>query len=66
MTIDEIYNDELISVRSYNLCKSNDLNNILDLKEYYYKYKSFQRLRNCGKKSNDELINLCRSFHSTW
>lgn len=59
MTIDEIYRTEKISVRSYHVCKSYSLNSVTDLKIYYYKYKSFFRLRNCGAKSNDELIKLC-------
>ena len=59
MTIEEIYKKEEISVRSYNVCKYNELHSVSDLKKYYYKYKSFEKLRNCGRKSNEELIEIC-------
>jgi len=62
MTIDEIYRKEEISVRSYHVCKYNNLNSIKNLKEYYYKHKSFSKLRNCGRKSNEELIEICNKF----
>lgn len=62
MTIDEIYKNEEISVRSYHICKYNELNSISDLKKYYYKNKSFEKLRNCGRKSNEELIELCNKY----
>ncbi len=62
MTIDEIYKKEEISVRSYHVCKYNNLNSVKDLKEYYYKRKSFDNLRNCGRKSNEELIEICNKY----
>ena len=66
MTIDEIYKTEKISVRSYHVCKSYSLNSIIDLKNYYYKYESFFRLRNCGVKSNNELIELCNQYQTEY
>ena len=62
MTLDNIYRKEEISVRSYNICKDNNLNSIKDLKEYFYKRKSFYSLRNCGRKSNEELIEICKKY----
>jgi len=62
MTIDEIYKKEEISVRSYHVCKYNNLNSVKDLKEYLYKRKSFENLRNCGRKSNEELIEICNKY----
>jgi len=62
MTIDEIYKKEEISVRSYHVCKYNELNSISDLKKYYNKNKSFEKLRNCGRKSNEELIEICSKY----
>ena len=60
MTIDEIYRDKKISVRSYHVCKYNDLHTIQDLKEYYFKHKSFDKIKHCGRKSNEELIEICK------
>ncbi|EDM45727.1 hypothetical protein SCB49_07957 [unidentified eubacterium SCB49] len=62
MIIDDIYRKEEISVRSYRVCKNNKLNSINDLKEYYFKHKSFDKLRNCGRKSNEELIEICNRY----
>ncbi|MCK8482253.1 sigma factor-like helix-turn-helix DNA-binding protein [Psychroserpens algicola] len=62
MTIDEIYRKEEISVRSYHVCKYNNLNSVKDLNEYYFKHKSFDKLRNCGRKSNEELIEICNKY----
>ena len=62
MTLDEIYRKEEISVRSYHVCKDNNLNSVKDLKEYYFKHKTFGKLRNCGRKSNEELIEICNIY----
>src|SRR5690554_6534112 len=65
MTIDEIYKNEEISVRSYNVCRYNGLNSIDKLKEYYLTNSSFEKLRNCGRKSNEELIEVCKKYQTT-
>jgi len=66
MTIDEIYKKEEISVRSYHVCKYNELHSVSDLKKYYYKNKSFEKLRNCGRKSNEELIDICNKYQDEY
>ncbi|WP_347174614.1 hypothetical protein [Polaribacter uvawellassae] len=62
MTIDEIFKKEEISARSYHVCKDSRLNSVKELKEYYYKRKSFIHLQNCGRKSNEELIEICNKY----
>lgn len=62
MTIDDIYMNDDISVRSYNICKYNGLTNIEDVQKHYSKYGSFYNLRNCGRKSNEELIEICNKY----
>ena len=66
MTIDEIYKKEEISVRSYHVCKYNELHSVSDLKKYYYKNKSFEKLRNCGRKSDEELIDICNKYQDEY
>jgi hypothetical protein len=66
MTIYEIYKKEEISVRSYHVCKYSNLNTIKDLKEYLYKRKSFENLRNCGRKSSEELIEICNKYQGEY
>ena len=63
MTIDEIYKKGNLSIRSYHVCKYNDIETIFDLKKYFIKYKSFVKFRNCGRKSDEELIKLCNSYY---
>lgn len=64
MTIEEIHKAKKISVRTYNICKSNDLNTISEIKDFYLKNKSFEKLQNCGRKSNMELIGICVRYFS--
>lgn len=59
MKIDELYYFEGISNRSYNVCKNNDLDDLIEILKYYRDNGNFESLKNCGKKSNQELINLC-------
>jgi hypothetical protein len=63
MTIDEIYKKGNLSIRSYHVCKYNEIETIFDLKKYFIKYKSFVKFRNCGRKSDEELIKLCNSYY---
>lgn len=63
MTIDEIYKKGNLSIRSYHVCKYNDIQTIFDLKKYFKKHKSFIKLKNCGRKSDEELIRLSNSYY---
>ena len=63
MTIDEIYKKGNLSIRSYHVCKYNNIETIYDLKGYFVKNKSFTKFRNCGRKSDEELIKLCNSYY---
>lgn len=62
MTLEEINIIYDISVRTYNLCLSNDLISKERIVDYYVKNKNFLGVRGCGKKSNEELIELCEIF----
>jgi hypothetical protein len=61
MNLLAIYNQGLLSVRSYNVCANNGLLD-LDLIQGYFKvHGTFLKLRNCGAKSNKELESLCEN-----
>ncbi|MFV5701854.1 sigma factor-like helix-turn-helix DNA-binding protein [Flavobacterium sp. XS2P12] len=62
MTIDEIYKNENISVRSYNVCRYNGLETLKEIIEFYRENRSFNKLRNCGKRSNEELTELYNKY----
>lgn len=58
-TIDELIQQRLISVRTHNVCRNNNLLTIEDLRSYFDKHsKSFLGLRNCGRKSCFELSSV--------
>jgi len=62
MTIDEVYKNGHLSVRSYNVCIYNNIKTDFDLIKYFSNHKTFKQLRNCGEKSNTELIQLSSKF----
>lgn len=53
--IGSLFQEGRLSTRSYNVCKSNNLNSIEDLLKYYIKFSSFLNLEDSGKKTNFEL-----------
>jgi hypothetical protein len=59
MDINEIYHSEDISIRTFNICKNNDLKDLTAILKHYRDNKTFENLKNCGKKSNYELTALC-------
>lgn len=66
MTIDEIYKKGEISIRSYHACKYNEIDTIQELVEFFEEFKSFLKFRNCGKKSNEELIDICNKYQDEY
>ena len=62
MTIEEIYYSEGISIRSFNVCNDNDIKDLTAILKHYRKHRTFGNLRNCGRKSNEELIALCLKY----
>lgn len=62
MTIEEIHYSEDISVRSFNVCNDNDLKDLDAILKHYREHKTFGNLRNCGRKSNEELTDLCVKY----
>jgi hypothetical protein len=53
---------ENLTLRTQNVCKNNKLDDLSIIIDYYEKYHSFLKLRNCGHKSNDELIKLANKY----
>lgn len=62
MTINEIFLKKEISVRAFNTCTDNEIETISELKEYFNTYGSFKRFRNCGKKTDNELVAVCLEY----
>ena len=62
MTINEIFLKDEISVRAFNTCTDNEIETISELKQYYNTYGSFKHFRNCGKKTDSELVTICLKY----
>jgi len=62
VTINEVYRKGEIEVRSFNICINAGLNSLEDLKIFFKKNGTFKKLRNCGNKSNKELIAICYKY----
>lgn len=62
MTINEIFIKGEISVRAFNTCKDNQIETITELKEYFNTYGSFKNFRNCGRKTDSELVAVCLQY----
>lgn len=62
MTIKDIYDANEINLRSFNVCNDNGLIDLVTILKHYEKYKTFNNIRNCGIKSNEELIKLCVKY----
>ncbi len=52
-----------LSVRAYNVCDNLGLNTIRDLHNFLLRFKSFKRLRNCGSKTESELLLLHKRLY---
>jgi hypothetical protein len=61
-TIDDLTETENLGLRSYNICKYYNLLTLKDLVTYYFDNGDFLNMRNCGLKSNEELIDVCEKY----
>lgn len=62
ITLDVLYQNERISKRSIGVCRIANLNTLKEVIEYYYKHGTFIEIRNCGIKSDKELIEICKKY----
>ncbi len=62
MNLADLFEHENISVRSRNVCEDNGIIDLTTLIDYFNENGSFLNLRNCGAKSNLELISFCQKL----
>ncbi len=60
--IEDLKEIENLSVRSLNSCRNGEIKTLTELIKYYNKEQTFKKIRNCGAKSNDELIAVCEKY----
>lgn len=61
-TLEQLAEIEDLGIRSQNACKYFNLDTLKDIIYYYKKNGDFLKVRNCGRKSNDELIKVCNKY----
>ena len=61
MQIKELLKNNKISLRTYNICMEQQWHSSEDICNYYNKYKQFDGIKNCGKRSMEELIRISSS-----
>lgn len=59
-TLYQLTKNENLSVRLQNICSENGMIDLPSIITYYWASKNFLKLKNCGQKSNLELIELCK------
>ncbi|PIE88800.1 MAG: hypothetical protein CSA04_00055, partial [Bacteroidetes bacterium] len=64
--ISELKEIENLSERTKNVCISDSIPTLYKIVEYYFKYKNFKDLRNCGAKTNNELIRISEKYISKY
>lgn len=60
--IRELYYKKELSTRSLNVCHINQLDSLKKIKKHYSIHGNFIELKNCGSKTNLELIVLCKKY----
>ncbi len=62
ISLEKLSEIENLSIRSTNVCEWNGLKDLTSILSYYWENIDFLGLRNCGQKSNTELIELCKKY----
>lgn len=62
ITFYELVKNENLSARSQNVCIDNGMTDFSSIIIYYWTNENFLKLKNCGQKSNIELIELCKKY----
>jgi len=59
MLVKELLKNNKISLRTYNICKEKQWNSLKDICNYYNEYHTFEGIKNCGRRSIQELMQVC-------
>jgi len=64
ISLDELAEREFLSNRSRHICEVNNFTDVQTLLNYYYSNYTFINLKNCGRKSDEELKKICAKYSS--
>ncbi len=62
LSLKEIYEREWMTVRAFNICVNNGIESLSQLLKVYKQSGSFVQFRNCGAKTEKELIEICKKY----
>lgn len=62
MQLKKLFDNYELDKRAYNICRFNNLFTVEEVYKHFLKSRTFLDLRNCGNKTNRELIELCEKF----
>jgi len=60
--IEELKEINNLSERTKKVCLNGSLDNLYKILAYYFKNKTFKQVRNCGEKTNNELIEMSKKY----
>ncbi|MFO8055024.1 MAG: hypothetical protein R6U19_07695 [Bacteroidales bacterium] len=66
LTLETLAHIEDLSSPIYNICKDNKLSSLKKILYYYFEHGNFKKLRNCGDKYNQELIQICNTYKDSF
>lgn len=64
LSLKEIFEREWMTVRAFNVCVNNGIESLSQLLKVYQHPDSFVQFRNCGTKTEKELIEICEKYSS--
>lgn len=62
--IEELKEINDLSERTKKVCLNGSLDNLYKILSYYFKNRTFKQVRNCGEKTNNELIEMSKKYIS--
>lgn len=62
ISLEDLATEENLTVRAVNTCLSNELHSLFSILDYYKTNGSFLSLKNCGKKTDKELTDICSAI----
>lgn len=64
--VEELQQMESLSQRALNVCYEGALDTLFKILYYYLEHTTFREIRNCGLKTNIELIDLSKKYINTY
>lgn len=62
VTLQELAGTHELSLRAFNVCNDNGLTDLKKILIYFNKEGDFSNLKNCGRKTDLELTNICQQY----